>query len=51
MNISKIKNDVEYIKGKKKIFRFNGGRNQIEEFAGTIENVYNYVFIVKIVGR
>ena len=48
MNIEKIKNDIEDIKGKKRTFRFNGSRNQIEEFSGTIENVYNYIFLVKI---
>lgn len=48
MNIEKIKNSIEDIKGKKIMFRFNGSRNQIEEFSGTIENVYNYIFLVKI---
>lgn len=48
MNIEKIRNTIENSKGKKKIFRFNGSRNQIEEFSGTIENVYNYIFLVKI---
>ena len=48
MNIEKIKKVVENSKGQKRIFRFNGSRNQIEEFSGTIENVYNYIFLVKI---
>ena len=48
MNIEKIKSNVEDIKGKKRIFRFNGSRNQIEQFSGTVENVYNYIFLVKI---
>ena len=29
-------------------FKFNGSRNQIENFSGTIENTYNYVFLVKV---
>ena len=48
MNIEKIKKVVQNNKGKKRMFRFNGSRNQIEEFSGTIENVYNYIFLVKI---
>ena len=48
MNIEKIRNNIENSKGQKKIFRFNGSRNQIEEFSGIIENVYNYIFLVKI---
>ena len=47
MNIQKIKNNLENSKGKKFCFKFNGSRNQIEEFTGTIENTYNYVFLVK----
>lgn len=48
MNIEKIKNVIENIKGEKRVFRFNGSRNQIEEFSGTIENVYDYIFLIKI---
>ncbi len=48
MNIQKIKNNLESSKGKKLCFKFNGSRNQIEEFTGTIENTYNYVFLVKV---
>lgn len=48
MNIEKIRNNIENSVGKKKNFRFNGSRNQIEEFSGTIENVYNYIFLIKI---
>lgn len=45
--INKIKKDIENKKGKLLKFRFNGTRNQIEEFEGTIENVYNYIFTIK----
>ncbi len=48
MNIEKIKQDLESRKGESLNFRFNGSRNQIEEFCGTIENTYNYVFLVKV---
>ncbi len=48
MNIQKIKNNLESSKGKVLKFKFNGARNQVEEFMGTIENTYNYVFLVKI---
>ena len=48
MNKSIIKNNIETYKGKKIHFRYNGARNQIEEFDGMIENTYNAVFTIKI---
>ena len=48
MNIEKIKNNLENNKGKTLNFKFNGSRNQTEIFSGTIENTYNYVFLVKV---
>jgi len=45
--INKIKEDIESQKGKKLKFRFNGARNQIEEFEGTIIGTYNYIFTIK----
>ncbi len=48
MNIEKIKSRLEESKGKTLKFKFNGARNQVEEFNGVIENTYNYVFLVKI---
>lgn len=48
MNISKIKENLEQNKGKIIRFKFNGSRNQIEEFEGTIENTYNYIFVVRL---
>lgn len=48
MNIQKIKDNLETKKGKKINFKFNGSRNQIEEFSGIIENTYNYIFLVKV---
>ena len=49
MNIEKIKNRVDLFIGKKMNFRFNGARNQIEEFIGIIENTYPSVFIVRVI--
>ncbi|MGN1000424.1 MAG: Veg family protein [Clostridia bacterium] len=47
MNIKKIKMQLEQNKGKELRFRFNGSRNQIEEFSGIIENTYNYIFVIR----
>lgn len=48
MNIKKIRERLEKEKGKIIHFKYNGARNQIEEFDGTIENTYNAVFIIRI---
>lgn len=45
--ISKIRNDVIKKMGINIKFRFNGTRNQIEEFNGEINGVYNYIFTIK----
>ena len=37
--ISKIKDNLESKKGKNLHFQFNGARNQIEEFNGSIEDM------------
>ena len=47
--INKIKEDIINKKGEKHHFRFNGARNQIEEFDGIITEVYNSIFIIKII--
>ena len=46
--INKIKEDIKNQKGKKLRFRFNGSRNQIEEFEGIIVETYNYIFTIRI---
>ena len=46
--IEKIKNDIIQLRGKKIKFRYNGTRNQIEEFDGVITNCYRYVFIIDL---
>jgi len=45
--ISKIKEQLKENVGKTLHFRFNGARNQIEEFDGYIENTYNFIFTIK----
>ena len=44
--INKVRNDITKLVGKKLQFRYNGSRNQIEEFEGIITSCYNYVFII-----
>lgn len=46
--IDKIRNNIKSIKGKKIKFRYNGSRNQIEEFEGVITDCYNYVFLIDL---
>lgn len=48
MNIAKIREKIEENKGKTIRFKFNGSRNQIEEFSAIIENTYTYIFIVRL---
>lgn len=49
MNIEKVRDRINLYKGKTISFRFNGNRNQIEEFSGTITDTYPSIFIVKVV--
>ena len=49
MNIEKIKDKVDLYVGKKMNFKFNGARNQTEEFIGIIEGTYPSVFIVRVI--
>ena len=48
MNINKIKERLENYKGELVKFKFNGSRNQVEEFQGIIENTYDYIFTIKL---
>ena len=48
MNIDKVRNKINSYKGQKLQFRFNGSRNQIEEFSATIIDTYPSIFIVKL---
>lgn len=47
MNIEKVKNKLNNCKGQVLNFRFNGSRNQIEEFTGEIVEIYDYIFTIK----
>ena len=49
--IAKIRGELEQEIGKPLHFRFNGARNQIEEFEGFIEKTYNFVFTIKTIGE
>ena len=46
MNIDKVKDKVATYKGQTLKFRFNGSRNQVEEFLGTIVETYDSVFTI-----
>ncbi|MBQ6547144.1 MAG: Veg family protein [Bacilli bacterium] len=46
--IEKVRNDIIRLRGNKIKFRYNGSRNQIEEFEGIITNCYSYVFIIDL---
>lgn len=48
MNIAKIREKIIKNKGKLFMFKFNGSRNQTEEFIGKIIEVYRSVFIIKV---
>lgn len=48
MNIEKVKTKINSYKGQTLNFRFNGSRNQIEEFSATIIDTYPSIFLVKL---
>jgi len=48
MNIEKVKNRISSYKGQTLNFRFNGSRNQVEEFSATIIDIYPSIFLVKL---
>lgn len=50
MSIEKVKKLVTSNIGKKMNFRYNGARNQVEEFKGKIISCYNSVFIIELDG-
>lgn len=49
--IDKIKTKIISNKGKTYAFKFNGARNQIEEFVGVINETYNSIFTIKVLGK
>ena len=46
--IEKVREKIIFLKNKKVKFRYNGSRNQVEEFEGIITDCYNYVFIINL---
>lgn len=50
MMINKIRAKITQSVGEKHLFRFNGSRNQIEEFEGVIKNAYPMIFIIDVNG-
>lgn len=48
MTIQKIRGEMEERKGQVLDFKFNGARNQIEEFTGEIVGTYPSVFLIRI---
>lgn len=48
MNIEKVRDKIASYRGQTLQFRFNGSRNQIEEFEATIIDTYPSIFIVKL---
>ena len=46
--INKIKENVKNNLGKEVKILYNGSRNKKEEYFGTIKEVYNNIFIVKL---
>lgn len=48
MNKQNMIDEIEKYRGRIIKFKYNGSRNQIEEFFGTIENTYNSIFTIKL---
>ena len=49
MNVDKVRDEVKSQEGKILHFKFNGSRNQIQEFDGEIIETYHSIFVVKLV--
>lgn len=48
MTLDKVKEVVRSNKGIERSFRFKGTRNQIDEFSGTIIDMYQAIFIISV---
>ncbi len=48
MTIEKVKNEIENIKGKQISIKYSLGRNKYETYKATIEETYDYIFLVKL---
>lgn len=49
--IGKVKDNIVCKRGRTIKFRFNGARNQIDEFEGKINGVYNYIFTIETLNK
>ena len=49
--INKVKDYIKEHQGIKMKFRYNGARNQIDNFEGIIIETYNYIFTIKKFGE
>ena len=47
MTIDTIKRNISDNIGNKVRVKFNMGRNKIEEFEGTVKELYNFIFILE----
>lgn len=45
--IEKVKEKIENLRGETIKFRYNGSRNQVDEFEGKIVNCYKCLFLIK----
>lgn len=46
--IDKIRERMVSFKGRKLKFKYNGSRNQVEEFNGVISSCYKFVFVIDV---
>ena len=51
MKVDKVREEVELKTGEVLHFKFNGSRNQIQEFDGKIIETYSAIFVVKLVNE
>ncbi len=51
MNLDNIKEEVKKKEGEILHFKFNGSRNQIEEFDGEIVKAYPSIFLIRLKGK
>lgn len=47
MTLEKVRTLICSNKGKRLDFRYNGVRNQVDEFSGVIVSIYPSIFVVK----
>lgn len=47
LNIDKVRETIKLQTGKKLSFKYNGARNQIEEFEGEIIETYSKIFVIQ----